>query len=194
MEVAARLLVAGPTRRRAAPATSARRGHASFPSAGLSGAMSDLIKPGTMNSLPSLVLSAALPAVLVCTIACGDDTSETTGGSTTSGGGGTGGVDDGKYHPPGNGVAQAEAAACKTVADAFQARVTALACVATAPSCPNLIQAPSGAESCSSYDEGTAQGCADYVTAAADCAELKVRLADCIVEPVDGSAPGGCPG
>ncbi len=142
-----------------------------------------------MNLAPSSVTAA----LVLLVIACGDDTAGTTGGST-SGGGGTGGVDDGKFHPPTNGVAIGEADACKKLDDAFKARLTALGCIATAPSCPGLIQAPTGAESCSSFDEGTAIGCAEYVTAAADCDELKLRLADCIVEPVEGSAPSGCPG
>jgi hypothetical protein len=138
--------------------------------------------------------SGVATALVLLAIACGDDSTGATGGDTTSSGtGGTGGVDDGKFHPPTNGVVALEADACADVADAFQARVSALGCVATAPSCPGLIQAPSGAETCSSYDEGTSSGCAEYVTAAADCDELKFRLTDCIVEPIDGSAPNGCP-
>lgn len=143
-----------------------------------------------------LVVASFIGVVAALAVACGDDTGSTnTAGSTasSSGSGGAGGADDGKLHPPTNGVAIAEAAACSKVELAFEAKLSALACIATAQSCPGLIQAPSGAESCSSYDEGAAQGCADYVTESADCDELKFRIGDCIVEPVEGSAPGGCP-
>ena len=131
--------------------------------------------------------------LLLVAVGCGDDTS--VGGSASAGTGGEGGapVDDGKFHPPTNGVSVAQAAACSKVESAFQSRLSGLACVATAPSCPGLIWAPTGAEPCSSFDEGTVQGCADYVAQSADCEDLTFRLGDCIVEPIEGSAPNGCP-
>ena len=55
-----------------------------------------------------------------------------------------------------------------------------LGCPATARPCPDLIQAPSGAEDCSKYDEGTADACATYVTeGAAGWADLFVRAVLC---------------
>jgi len=140
------------------------------------------------------VASCLGSCLLLLAAGCGDDTTGT-GGGTSAGTGGEGGapVDDGKFRPPTNGVALAEEDACSKVASAFQSRLTALECIATAPSCPGLIQAPTGAEACSSFDEGTALGCAEYVAQSADCEDLKFRLGDCIVEPIEGSAPNGCP-
>lgn len=136
------------------------------------------------------LLHAAILAALALAAGCGDDGGGTGGSGTTSG---TGGEDDGKVHPEPNGVAIAEAAACEAVLSAFQDRITALGCTGTAPSCPGLIQAPSGAPACSQYDEGTAQGCADHVTAGADCDDTRARLDACIVEPIEDSEPAGCP-
>lgn len=143
------------------------------------------------NVVRSSVLLAVILAALALAAGCGDDGGGGSGGS--SGTGGSGGEDDGKVHPEPNGVAIAEEAACQTVLSAFQDRITALGCTGTAPSCPGLIQAPSGAPACSQYDEGTAQGCADHVTAGSDCEDTRARLDVCIVEPIADSEPAGCP-
>lgn len=133
-----------------------------------------------------------LGAALVLSLACGDDTGGAAG--STSGGGGAGGaIDDGKVRPPPSGVAIAEAEACAKVEKAFQDRATALGCAATSRSCPDLIRAPSGAPVCSQYDEGAAEGCAVYVEESTDCDDLRTRPDACIVAPIEGSEPAGCP-
>ena len=139
-----------------------------------------------LAALASLVVASLTTAGL----GCGDDGGGA-GGAGSSGG--EGGEDDGKFRPPGNGVAIAEALACAKVESAFQDRVTALGCAGTARSCPDLIKAPSGAPACAQYDEGAADGCATYVTEAADCDDVRIRLDACIVEFVEGSEPAGCP-
>lgn len=143
----------------------------------------------------AMALRVAAAASLLATylsmvaLGCSDDGGGS-GGGTSAGGGNE---DDGKVRPPGNGVAIAEAVACAKVQSAFQDRVTALGCAGTARSCPDLIKAPSGAPACAQYDEGAADGCAAYVTEAADCDDVRVRLEACIVEFVEGSEPAGCP-
>ncbi len=152
------------------------------------------LSPARPSSRASFSLSLVLPLTLVATqpaAGCGDDTGGS--GGASAGQGGEGGVDDGKVHPDPSGVAIDEATACGAVLSAFQDRITALGCTGTSPSCPGLIQAPSGAPACSQYDEGTADGCATYVTEGADCDEVRIRLADCIVAPIEGSEPAGCP-
>jgi len=137
------------------------------------------VLPGSVLATFGLLLSAA----------CGDDGGGAGGGGT----GGEGGADDGKFRPPPSGVAIAEATACAKVASALQSRMTDLGCAGTTRSCPDLIQAPSGAPSCAQYDEGAADGCAEHVLAGADCEDVRARLDACVVAHIEGSEPAGCP-
>jgi hypothetical protein len=113
-------------------------------------------------------------------------------GSTADPGpdGGTGG--DGKYHPPGNGQPMTELDACNALNGAQDADHTALGCVSTTRSCPELIRVQFGTE-CQQYDQGSVQGCVDYYAKATTCADLNTAINDCVVTPIEGSAPAGCP-
>jgi hypothetical protein len=92
--------------------------------------------------------------------------------------------DDGKVRPEGNGVSVEEAAACDELSDALGDAASALACVATFRLCPELIQSISD-ETCSTYDEGSVEGCADYYAEAADCEDLSFRAGNCVPAGVD---------
>ncbi len=83
-----------------------------------------------------------------------------------------------------------EAEACKALKDAESARRAALSCgPVTSPSCPGYISA--GNEACSQYDQGTVQGCIDYVSKLTSCDALKPK--NCVVKVLPGTAPNGCP-
>ena len=124
--------------------------------------------------------------------ACGDDASTSSSSSSSEGGQGQGGESDGKYHPPSNGMAMTEDAACKALQNALSSKVQSLACVMTARTCPDLVRRVGGAD-CLQYDQGTVQGCVTYYQESASCDELKTRADDCAFEAIEGSAPAGCP-
>lgn len=108
-----------------------------------------------------------------------------------AGTGGQGGS-DGKFHPKADGVAVDEAAACDTLHAALDAKQLALSCTLTLRTCPALVQVVAGT-SCSQFDQGTVKGCADYISKAADCADLGTRSNNCAFKAIAGSAPKGCP-
>lgn len=121
---------------------------------------------------------------------CGDDSSS----SSSSGTGAQGqGGDDGKFHPPTNGTPVAEDAACRTLRDALESKLTSLqGCVMTLRTCPSLVQIVGG-EPCLEYDQGTVQGCVTYYQEATSCDDLKSRADTCAFEAIAGTAPNGCP-
>jgi hypothetical protein len=121
-------------------------------------------------------------------LACGDS-------GSAGGDGGAGGAvpDDGRFRPDPSGVAIDEADACGRLLDAAENVRGELQCVLTLRTCPDLVRLPAG-DSCLNYDEGTIDGCVDYLEASADCDELKARLESCVFLPIEGSAPAGCPG
>lgn len=120
---------------------------------------------------------------LVGVVGCGDD-----GGTGSSGGG----ADDGRYHPPTNGVRVSEDAACQSLKSGRDTARDALAgCVLTTRSCPDLLRAEFSAE-CLQYDEGSVEGCVDYYAEATDCDALKQAIDDCVVSAFEDSSPDGC--
>lgn len=130
----------------------------------------------------ALLLSVALLSILACSSSAG----------TNAGGGGSGGGDDGKYHPPGNGKPMSEADACSALSGAMDADHSALSCPSTTRPCPQLLRVEF-TTSCLQYDQGSVQGCVDYFAAAQTCDALNAAIAACVVIPIDGSAPKGCP-
>jgi hypothetical protein len=128
-----------------------------------------------------LVASLVSLGLLACS-------SSSTSGTTS----GAGGADDGKLHPPGNGVAMSETDACNAVSNALDSDYLALGCVATSQSCPDLLRAQFGAD-CLQYDQGSVQGCVSYYGMAASCAALDTAASNCVVTALAGSAPKGCP-
>ncbi len=111
---------------------------------------------------------------------CGDD-------GAASGAGGAG--DDGLYRPAKSGVAIPEDEACENLRGAIEGTATKLGCIVTVQACPNLVRALGG-EACSSYDEGTIDGCATYYAESSSCDELATRRDDCVYET---AGSGTCP-
>ena len=137
--------------------------------------------PKGAHHAASLVGLVTVVASLACMGAgCGDD------GSTT-GAGGAG--DDGLYHPSKSGVAIPEDEACEGLRIAIEGTATKLGCIVTVQACPNLVRARGG-EACSSYDEGTIDGCATYYAESSSCDELATRRDDCAYET---AGSGTCP-
>ena len=80
---------------------------------------------------------------------------------------------DGKYHPEPNGQRIAEQPACDQLLEAIDERHEALigmGCVATLPTCPNLLVSEYGAGK--EYDVGALDACIVYIQNA-DCTQLK---------------------
>ena len=126
-----------------------------------------------MRSLPLL-----LAVALFVPLACSSD--ETGGGSGTNT----------PFEPPGNGVPMLEKEACETVRDAEGDAWLALGCgPLTQPACPDYLK--KGQEACLQWDQGTVLGCAAYISALGSCDALK--SSECIVKPLPGTAPAGCP-
>jgi hypothetical protein len=130
---------------------------------------------------------SALALSLLALVACGSGSSDGTGG----GDGGTGGS-DGKYHPPGNGVAMSETDACAALSQATDTDSLALMCLATSVTCPDRLR-EEFTTPCLQYDQGSVQGCVAYYAAATTCTKLYAALDGCAVTPIAGSAPKGCP-
>lgn len=122
-----------------------------------------------------------LLTALLLGAACNDDTT-----STSSDG------NDGKFHPPTNGMAVSEDDACNALHSAIDSTRSALQCTGTTRTCPSLVQVASGTM-CAEYDQGTIQGCADYYRKATDCADLTTRMDMCVYVAIAGSSPSGCP-
>lgn len=109
-------------------------------------------------------------------------------GSDDASGGGGG---SGPYQPPGNGVPIGESEACNALLNAEDQAYLKLACgPVTRPPCPSFIQV-GGHAACSQYDQGTVQGCVEYIASHASCDALKTKK--CAVASLPGSAPNGCP-
>jgi hypothetical protein len=126
-----------------------------------------------MRAVKSLIRASAL--LLVAFPACSSD---------DSGGGG------GPFSPPGNGVPMGEAEACAALQDAESDRRNALACgPVTLPACPGYLRKAN--EPCLQYDQGTVQGCVAYIATQPTCDALKSY--QCVVKPLPGTAPQGCP-
>ena len=108
------------------------------------------------------------PSIAVASLACGSSTTSNTGA------GGAGGMNDGKFHPPPNGVHTTEQTACSELTTALSAKGAQLqmgGCVGTAPICPQFVRVQSGL-TCVEYDEGSVQGCISYYDMATSCADL----------------------
>ena len=111
--------------------------------------------------------------------------------SDPAGQGGAGGGDDGRFHPPPNGVAMTEPDACAAIHQALQAGALGLGCTATLRPCPDLLRVEF-ATNCLLYDEGTVAGCVDFYTQSNDCADFVTPLR-CALVTMPGSEPAGCP-
>jgi hypothetical protein len=123
-------------------------------------------------------LVAALPG---CS---GEDSSGTTGGPMEA--------SDGKFHPPGNGMAMSESDACNTLTSAQSSRRQALGCAGTTRTCPEFLRAQFTTE-CLQYDQGSVQGCVAYYEEKKSCVDLNMSVDECAVTPLAGTAPMGCP-
>jgi hypothetical protein len=130
-------------------------------------------------------VAAAAPCfmVLLQLAACGQ--------GSGAGGAGSGGG-DGKLHPPGNGMAISEADACNTLSMAQDTQHTSLGCAFTSEGCPDLLRAEFVTQ-CLQYDQGSVQGCVTYYSMAQSCSALNMAISNCVVTPIDNSAPSGCP-
>jgi hypothetical protein len=134
--------------------------------------------PSRPASLVALVTTVA--SFVGAGAGCGDD-----GATTGSGGAG----DDGLYRPAKSGVAIPEDEACANLRGAIEGTATKLGCIVTVQACPNLVRALGG-EACSTYDEGTIDGCATYYAESSSCDELATRRDDCVYET---AGSGTCP-
>lgn len=82
-----------------------------------------------------------------------------------------------------------EADACAALQKAEDDRRATLGCGAvTRPSCPGYLR--KGNEACLQYDQGTVQGCVDFIKGLATCDA--VSTAQCVVKALPGTAPNGC--
>jgi len=98
--------------------------------------------------------------------------------------------DDGKYHPPPNGVHITEEEACLRLHEAFQDQASELQCSKTVRICPGFLRVQLTPE-CMEYDEGSVQGCVTFYQEITACAELIET--DCVVTAYPGTEPAGCP-
>jgi hypothetical protein len=133
----------------------------------------------------ALVVLAALPLA-----ACGSDDADAGTSAAADAG-------DGRYHPPGNGKAMTEQAACDALSSARQAKMKALqqagqSCSATVRPCPTFLRAQFPGNDCAQYDEGTVTGCAAYYDDTSDCDGLAKAVANCAVAPLAGTHSDGC--
>lgn len=99
-------------------------------------------------------------------------------------------ADDGKVHPPPNGVHITEQQACTALQDAIQAQALTLGCSTTVRPCPTYLRAQFQT-ACMEYDEGSVTGCVAYYQSVSSCAELDPTI--CVVIPYPGTEPAGCP-
>jgi len=98
--------------------------------------------------------------------------------------------DDGRVHPPPNGVHIGEGEACVSVQGAFRDQALALGCSATTRLCPEFLRSQFGA-ACMEYDQGSVAGCVEYYQGLTQCGELDPAM--CVVIPYPGTEPAGCP-
>lgn len=133
----------------------------------------------------ALGLASATSLSLLLAPGCGSETGTGTTGDVPD-------ADDGKVHPPGNGKATSEGAACTSLIDAQSQRYMTLGCASTTRVCPDFLRSQT-AVSCAQYDEGSAQGCIDLYNAAKTCKEVADAANLCVVATIADSAPKGCP-
>jgi hypothetical protein len=131
-----------------------------------------------------LVSSLLCPLISLALPACSGDGSGSSGDPIEAG--------DGKFHPPGNGVAMDEGEACTTLTDAQASRLQFLGCAGTTRTCPEFLRVQFTTE-CLQYDQGSVAGCVDYYGDQKNCADLVKSIGDCAVTPLAGTAPKGCP-
>lgn len=97
--------------------------------------------------------------------------------------------DDGRVHPPPNGVRIDEDEACTRLSTAFRDQALALGCSSTTRGCPDLLRSQF-VTACLQYDEGSVAGCVAYYRELTQCSELDPEM--CVVTPYPGSEPAGC--
>ncbi len=130
-----------------------------------------------------------VPWLVIALAGCGEAPAESKLSGST---GAAGGMDDGKFHPPGNSVHVSEADACKQLKDAVTKQLTDSKCVGTVPAdCPGFLRSLYQL-ACMEYDQGTVNACVDYFTKLKDCDEL-AHTDKCVVIGFTESAPKGCP-
>ncbi len=137
-----------------------------------------------LASLVSIVLLPAF-AALLAPLGCSGDGSATTSGDPME-------ASDGKFHPPGNGMAMNEADACNALTDTQAQRLQFLGCAGTTRTCPDLLRVEFVTH-CLQYDQGSVQGCMTYYSDQKNCADLIKSIGDCSVTPLAGTEPKGCP-
>lgn len=133
-----------------------------------------------------LAISLSFLLFTFVAVACSDDGTAAGGGNA-----GTGGVDDGKVHPPPNGVQISETEACELLQGAYSQRVTDLGCgTKTVRTCPSFVRVTYDPD-CVQFDEGSVLGCVDHWNSITLC-ELLVED-DCVAKVYPGTEPAGCP-
>jgi hypothetical protein len=131
-----------------------------------------------------VLIMLGLRSGLVCALVVASFGSGCSSESDSDGAGG------GPYAPPGNGVAISESLACETVRKAEIDAFLAKGCgPLTRPACPDYLR--SGRPACMQYDQGTVQGCVDYVNGFSTCDEIGAF--DCVVKELAGTEGAGCP-
>jgi hypothetical protein len=110
------------------------------------------------------------------------------GGSDATTSGSTGG-DDGRFRPEPSGLGIDETDACERVRVAIESTASELGCIVTLQACPNLLRA-TGNAACSTYDEGTVDGCSAYFRESTSCDELDARRENCVFATIGEAA---CP-
>ncbi|WP_156041584.1 hypothetical protein [Chondromyces apiculatus] len=135
---------------------------------------------------PARAFARALAcSALACTLlACGGDEGDD---------GTDPGPDDGRLHPPSNGVHITEADACSALLDAYTAQLDALGCtITTTRTCPDLIRAMVNGTTCLEFDEGSVNGCIAHYGEQADCQTLASSLNYCAANAYAGTTSAGC--
>ena len=141
------------------------------------------MRPSLVLRLLRVFLASSLFALL--SSGCGADTTSGTTGDPPD-------ADDGKFHPPGNGMPVSEAVACTSLTDAQTQHFMALGCASTTRVCPDFLRTQSGTE-CLQYDQGAVNGCLQFYSDAKTCMELSTAAGTCVVATIASSAPKGCP-
>ncbi|MBI4703068.1 MAG: hypothetical protein HY744_18280 [Deltaproteobacteria bacterium] len=101
-------------------------------------------------------------------------------------------VQDTRYHAPPNGERVSENAACEKAKQAYKEKLEECqGGTTTTRPCPEFLRAQQGGTACLQYDQGSAQGCAEFFAQEVTCADLVED--SCVVYVYAGSAPAGCP-
>jgi hypothetical protein len=126
-------------------------------------------------------------AVSVLAGACGNETSDSDASGASAG---TGGIDDGKVHPPPNGVQITEDEACAMLQGAYQQRAFTLQCSSkTVRTCPGFVRVQYDPD-CVLFDQGSVQGCVDHINDIFNC-DLLIEDG-CLATVYPGTEPAGC--